>query len=193
MSTQPVQTDALPVKRDDLAALGIAYTPAGAAIVHPESGELLHVRDADTAALAAVIDGLKEHQGHVRDGRALLEAEIIGRLEEAKERGARAGGFMVERKERRQWDESATWEALGALVDAGVISGKDATEAMPEVSPPPRKPDGRKLNALLTQLLGEVVDDPEKFVLVGALARARSAQPYLQVERCAIDGTAEDA
>lgn len=161
--------------------LPVQYDAGRACLLDRDTGELVAICDAPSDLLAAAHDRLAAITGGARDAKALVDTELIARMREAGERLLDTGGHAVEAKQRRDWDTDATWAALGVLVEAGLISPREAEEAMPEQTV--RKPDGRKLNALLTRVVGE---NP---AAAQALAQARSERTYLDVKATAVEGS----
>lgn len=152
-------------------------------VVDVDTGEMYAVSDAPVEVLAAVGARLDEITAAARSARATVADELLRRMGRSKL--LTVGAYAGEATTRRDWDPDATWAALSDLVDRGLITPAEADEAMPEKTA--RRPDGRRLNALLTQLAGE---DP---VAAQALAQARSAKTSLKIVRTAVDGTAEAA
>lgn len=161
--------------------LPVVYDKGLAFIVDRDTSEIVALNDAPDDLLAAAHTRLTAITGEARDAKALVDTVLTARMIEMRERLLDTGGHRVEAKQKREWDPDQTWAALGELVAAGLVSNAEVEEAMPEVTV--RKPDGRKLNALLTRVVGE---DP---AAAQALARARSERTYLRVEVTAVDGS----
>lgn len=160
----------LPVLRD----------PAGRiAVADPDTGEMWELEHAPAPVLAATRERLDDLARDARDARSTVDAELERRM--GGERSMDVGSHLVERQDRREWNPDATWLALRGLLDAGLVTLTEVEQAMPEVAV--RKPDGRKLNALLTRLAGT---DP---VAAQPLAQARAERSYLRVRRTAVEGT----
>jgi hypothetical protein len=161
---------------DPLMSATLATIPT---VVDTTTGEVFAIGNAPTGLIAATVDRVKTLQSDAREARAILEHELEGRLATAGERSLTDGAFAVERADKRDWDPALTWEALSGLVAAGLVSTKEADEAMPERAK--RVCDGRKLNALLGRLVGE---DP---VAASPLAKARAVRTGVRVARVAVD------
>lgn len=165
--------------------LPIRFAEGTLVVADPMTGEVFTVADAPPAVLAratAAIDDLKAEAGRARNA---LGDELQARM--GKERRLDVGTHMVQRDQRREWDTDATWAALSRLHDLGLITGSQVDDAMPEKTA--RRPDGRQLNALLTDLLTDVGDDPTHMESVQQLARARVTRTYVKVQQAATDST----
>lgn len=153
---------------------------ASGRVVDASSGEVVALADLDDASVADAAERLDRLMDDVREARGVLRDELARRLK--REKSMSAGACFVERKITNRWDVDGTWAALAMLVEDGHIGPDEADEAMPEKAV--RKPDGRKLNSLLTRLVGE---DP---VAAGPLAQARVSVESIGVKRVAQDSTA---
>ena len=149
-------------------------------ILNRESGEVVSLQDAPDQTLAALDEQLRSQRDWFKETTGIVDEELKARLKTQRTRTLNVGSHVVELERKREWDAPATWAALSGLVAAGLISEADADEAMPNKTE--RKPDGRKLNAILTQV---VADDPE---VAQALARARSERTYIKLARTAVEG-----
>lgn len=149
------------------------------AVIEPATGQLIPLTDAAPPLLAQIIDELDAILQDARTAKNTVSDELRDRM--GTEKHMDAGLFTVEQVKRRDWDKHATTTALAALVASGHITVGQADEAMPERTE--RRPDGRRLNALLVQLAG---DDP---VAAQGLARARSESVYLRLSRSGVDST----
>ncbi|PTL55774.1 hypothetical protein [Paraconexibacter algicola] len=156
----------------------------GGHVFDPVTGEAYEIADAPPELLARYAMDLGDLARQMREARAAVEIELANRLRYVKAKSLPAGPFLIERKNSNQWNADACWQALSDLVAAGKVGAAEAADAMPESTV--RKPDGRKLNALLTRLVGE---DPEA---AGPLARARVTREGVRVAQVAVDATAEE-
>lgn len=168
------------VNTDLIPSAPFAIDTEAGLIVDRATGEAYTLAEAPAQTLAAFDDYVREQQQFWKLARQLADDELTGRLKAERARTARFGAHLVELERKRVWDVTATWEALQGLVAAGLIAEADADEACPEKTE--RKPDGRKLNALLTQLAGE---DPEA---AQPLAKARSESTWIKLSRTAVEG-----
>lgn len=157
----------------------IVHTGGTIAVIDPDTGQVLALSDAPASLLARGVDHLDHVTRDAVSARATLADELGRRLGGA--RTLDAGSHHVEKNVRRTWDATATWRALAGLVEEGIITPPEVDEAMPEKTQ--RRPDGRKLNALLTRLVGE---EP---TLAQALALARDDRASIKVTATATDGT----
>lgn len=154
-----------------------------AAVIDSRTGELVLLKDASDASLAEASDRLKQIADEARDARRLVEDELRLRLAGLPSR--QAGAFAVERKTKREWDEDKVAAALAELLEKKLVTKEEINAAVPERVV--RRCDGRKLNALLTRLVGV---DP---VAAQPLAQARVESSWMKVTRTAIDAEATAA
>lgn len=143
-------------------------------VVITADGEPITLADLDQNALADFAALVRERFDYDKRCKVALDEELTARLKAARARTAHLGAQMVALERKRQWDAKLAWEALQGLVAAGLISAADADEACPEKTE--RKPDGRKLNAILTQVVGE---NPEA---AQALAKARTESAWIKLD-----------
>lgn len=142
-------------------------------LIDPDTGEAIALADLSPEVLAHWSDYLNELGREARSWRTAFNDELGRRLAAERSRKGTFGRFAVEASEKREWDPDLAWAALGELVAAGLVTAAEAAEAMPEVTT--RKPDGRRLNSILTRVVGE---DP---VAAQALAQARASSSYVKV------------
>lgn len=166
-----------------MSLLPVLYADGSVAgVIDTSSGEVYHLADAPAPVLADVVDRLDAVAREARAARAVLADELGRRMGTA--RRMDAGAFDVEQGRRNEWDPDATFAALNGLLAVGLMTSQEIDEAMPERTV--RKPDGRRLNALLTRVVG---DDP---VAAQSLAQARSSTSYVKVHRTAVEATATE-
>lgn len=144
------------------------------------SGEVVSLSDAPDQVLAALAEQLRSQRDWFREITGIVDDELKARFKAQHARTLNVGSHLMELERKREWDVTATWEAIQGLVAAGLISAADADKAMPRKTT--RKPDGRQLNAILTQVVGE---DPEA---AQALARARTERTYVKIARTSVEG-----
>lgn len=147
-------------------------------ILDRRSGEVVSLQDAPDQTLAAFAEQLRAQRDWIRQVSSVVDDTLKDRI--GKARSLDAGTHLVELERKREWDPKATWDALVALQEKGLVTVEEADAAMPRETK--RKPDGRKLNSILTQV---VADDPEA---AQALAQARSERTYIKVARTSVDG-----
>lgn len=150
-------------------------------ILNRESGEVVALQDAPDQTLAALDEQLRSQRDWYRETTAIVEDVLKARLKAAGARTLDAGTHIVELERKREWDVEATWAALEDLVELGHISIADADAACPKKTK--RAPDGRKLNSILLQVIG---DDPEA---AQALSKARTERTYIKLARTSVEGT----
>lgn len=115
------------------------------AVIDPDTGESLAVRDASDRALVHAAHEVAELDRQLLEAKRTLAAELRHRHGVGV---TRAGGYLFTVGEQRSWPAGRTRDALRRLVDDGHIEQADADRAMP--SKP--KPDSRALNALAGRL-----------------------------------------
>ena len=158
--------------------------PERGLLFNPDTGEAVALADAGDDTLARLTEALREQRDFIRTAVAAVEDELKGRIRQSGGRMLDAGAHRVQLESKREWDAREAWQALSALVEAGLISLQEADEAMPRKTE--RKPDGRKLNAILTRVVGE---NPQT---AQALAQARSERSYIKLARTAVDAEASE-
>lgn len=158
-------------------------------VVDPASGDAFLLADCPPAVLARAKAFMDEVSGEARRLGRTVGDELLERM--GRERKAMLGSHEAEVKRKNEWDEDDTWAALSALVELGLVTSTQAEAAMPERMV--RKPDGRRLNSLLAELLGDAGDNAEHAAAVQALARARTTSRWVQVRSASTDGSAVEA
>lgn len=158
--------------------------PERGVVGNRETGELVSLDDCNDGMLAAIDEALRIQDDFNRTARAAVEDRLKARMKEQRTKLLDTGRHLVELEKKREWDKTLTWAALTGLVEAGVISEAEADEAMPNKTE--RKPDGRKLNALLTELVAE---NPE---VAQPLARARSERSYIKLVAASVEGSVDE-
>lgn len=151
---------------------------ANGLVVDKATGEAVLLADAPDSTLARLKEQAAQLRQFAREVEQAAEEILKERIGNA--RSLDAGTHLVQLERKREWDPQATWDALCALVDAGVVDSSDAEAACPERLV--RKCDGRKLNALLTDVVGKAPEAAQ------ALAQARSERTYIKLARQSVDG-----
>jgi hypothetical protein len=125
-------------------------------MTRPDTGEILDfvdLQDASPDVKAAAYGQLVEIASNVSTLRQQLKDELEELHKEgAVESASHYGGVKLTRSSSRRWDEKRVGVVLDRLVVDGAVKSARAAAAAPTVEI--RKPDGRKLNALLQELAG---------------------------------------
>lgn len=163
-----------------MSTLPVIFDGAQLGVIDPETGECFSVANAPGPVLAAVRERVAAVADDARRAKDVLDDALRERL--GPERRADYGAYRVEVNVSNRWDPDDTWAALADLCEQGLVTPAQVDEAMPETTV--RKPDGRRLNALLTDLVGR---DPSA---AAPLARARATRRWVRVEKTAVDSDA---
>lgn len=134
------------------------------AVVDPDTGEALTLRDAPDRALAHAAARVAAADRELLNARRALAVELRDRHGVG---ATCAGGYRFTIAEAASWPAGATKDALDRLVQAGQISLADAERAMPARP----RPDARALKALQGRLM---VSDPDA---ARTLAQACTVSP----------------
>jgi hypothetical protein len=159
--------------------LPVLHTDGDLAVVDPDTGEALPVRQSSDRALAHAAEQIAALDRDLRQARLALAAELRHRYGVGT---SHAGGYEFKVVEVQSWPAGPTEQALSRLIAEGRITEADARRAMP----PKPKPDATQLKALAGRL---AVGDPAAAkILAGACT---TSPPSLRdVRREAIDAEA---
>jgi hypothetical protein len=178
------------VSHDPADLLPVRYVDASTMVVDPASGDMFLLDDAPPAVLARAAAYMDAVSGEARRLRRTVGDQLQARM--GRERRVDLGSHLAEVKHKNEWDEDETCAALGRLRELGLVTNDQIEQAVPEVLV--RKPDGRRLNTLLSGLLGDAGDaEPEVLDAIQALARARKTSKWVRVDAASTDGTAVPA
>lgn len=135
-------------------------------VVHnPATGEVIDLRSADTEQLASVLDGVADMTGRLRDFAAIIDAELLDRLDRGAKWTLRVGdpasGHQFEIKApspdagTEAYDTEQLEAELSTLIADGVIAEPAAEGALERtVTLTVRVPFGHELAALVKALSG---------------------------------------
>lgn len=132
-------------------SLPVRFTAGDLAVVEPDTGEVLPIRNASDRALADAALRVAELDRDLLAAKRALAAELRQRHGVG---AAHAGGYAFTVAESRSWPVRATADALDRLARTGRIAEADVLRAMP--SKP--RPDSRQLKSLLERLM---MSDPD--------------------------------
>ena len=158
--------------------LPVVFETSGAALIDPDTYELVDLRHASDRAIITAAQQIAELDAHLYAAKRALAAELHDRHGVGT---TTAGGYQFQIAESQSWPIGATGHALSKLVTSGAITLGDANRAMPDKP----KPDARILKALAGRL---AVKDPDAARI---LADAATVSPpsIRQITPVAVDAT----
>lgn len=105
---------------------------ASLAIVHPQTGELLDIRNEPTNVLADLHESFMAHERDLRSYRRAVDDELVERMDHEGVRTFKGDGFTIEvgKPTEREWNMDLLLETLDRLVSDGIISSRKAEKCV---------------------------------------------------------------